>query len=125
MSNKSLIQFTTIVTLALTTTMSAPAWAEKKVSNSTAADLQTQCLLAKDGRTKGSNNRFTICCSFSLGYCIECTMDKDEPCEKHEIREGRSRMFRDKAPNSGNIVAPNNNRPTVKARLSRMMAVMH
>lgn len=106
MTTSILIRFTAAAALALSTSFAAPVLAETTVSNPTAADLQTQCLLSDDHHTSGTNSRFTRCCSLTLGYCIECTMSADEPCEKISIREGLSRKFKPTALAPATFVAP-------------------
>lgn len=72
-----------VAALFMQLSATGPAFADK-VSNSTAASLFTHCFLASDARDIPTIANG--CCSFELGYCIECPDSASEKCEKVEIR---------------------------------------
>jgi hypothetical protein len=88
--------FATMVAMALfaSLTLSTPSHAEK-INNSTAASLLTQCELADDttrdmGGLEHPGAGYTVCCSKSLGYCVECPPVASQQCDKYPV-QGRFR----------------------------------
>ncbi len=88
----------------------SPATAKATVPNSTAADMLTRCLLAKDHDLSGTTSTRTECCSDLLGFCIDCSMDPGEKCVKTSIREYHGRSRKSEAPGGG-YIAPENVKP--------------
>ena len=85
---KTTLTLATMTAVAFLTsiTISTPSFA-KMVSNSTAASLLTQCLVAKDSNTNTSAPAgWGACCSKSLGYCVECPPNRADKCHKYPIR---------------------------------------
>lgn len=96
--------------LFLLSIISTPTVA-KKVSNTTAGSLLTQCALADDKTdTMGPGldaPDTDVCCSKSLGYCVECPKDGKGLCDKFPVRERRTLpKTTTTAPESG-VVSPN------------------
>ncbi len=79
--------------------ISTPSYSAK-VSNPKAASLLSQCFLEEDARD--SKVPGTVgCCSFTLGYCIECPPEGESgKCEKISIRRTPNDHFRTGAPES-------------------------
>lgn len=104
---------TTALIIFSSLTISTPSFAKKTtVGNSTAVSLLTQCYMADDARDVGPEVA-NGCCSFSLGYCIECPDEKGEKCVKVSIRRIPPRVIVT-TPESG-VVAPTNVRDHRKA----------
>ena len=71
--------------------------------NSTAASLLTHCFLASDARDIPAIANG--CCSFELGYCIECPDSASEKCEMVEIRVTPPKTSLEEA-GGASVVAP-------------------
>ena len=117
----------------------------KDISDDTATKLLENCWMERDNRSVKTSNG-SGCCSFSLGYCIECekstSADKTPKCVKTEIRrvpknkistppattvaptypgvhDHRSPKIDSNSNEQAEIIAPNNRTDTVRVQRTR------
>jgi hypothetical protein len=123
MPNSFKLKTGSILFIAAMAMMPTPSLA-KKVKNSTAAHLLSVCMLTEDNYGGTTPNGFTRCCSWTLGYCIECERDASVKCEKIEIRTTPPKEFRDKAPDTGNLAPAAQTRKTPRPRLMQSLRLV-
>jgi len=108
------------VTLATLTTSFPSHVAAKKISNTQAASLLSQCYLEKDSTDAVENvasEGWVGCCSKTLGYCVECPTSGRGKCIKIQLRK----ISIDKVQTmpSGILNAPTNQTPVPRPKLKR------